>query len=78
MLYSPSFTNPDGTTVTGFRPGYTVGSIPPNGLGDHWALARLPDGLEFLFMPKFKPDGREVSVDLASDVMAIFSIRPFV
>lgn len=78
LFYSPSFINADGTNVAGFRPGYMVGSQTPLGLGDHWALARLPDGSEFLFMPKFKPDGSRRMVDLASEVFAIFSIAPAV
>jgi hypothetical protein len=75
LFYSPSFINQDGTTVAGFFPGYMVGSQSPVGLGDHWAMARLPDGLEFLFMPKFVPDHRTVLIDLASNVFVIFSIR---
>jgi hypothetical protein len=76
LFYSPSFINRDGTTVAGFAPGYMVGSQSPVGLGDHWAKVRLPDGLEFLFMPKFRPDNRPIVIDLISDVFVIFSIRP--
>lgn len=75
LFYSPTFTNADGTTVAGFRPGYMVGSQAPLGLGDHWALARLPDRSEFLFMPKFKPASDVGCImDLASETFPIFSI----
>lgn len=75
LFYSPSFINPDGTTVAGFSPGYMVGSQSPDGLGDHWARVWLPAGPEFLFMPKFKPDGGPVAIDLVSEVFVIFSVR---
>ena len=54
MLYWSSFTEPDGTTVVGFVPGYSRHSQSPHGLGDHWAMAQLIDGPDFLFMPMFR------------------------
>ena len=77
MYYVSSFVNPDGTTVEGFRPGYMVDSVSPDGLSDAWALAQLLDGPDFLFMPKFKwrADARYV-VDKASPTFALFSIGP--
>ena len=54
LIYVSSFTNADGTTVDGFRPGYMAGPLYVKGLGSNWALARLPDGLEFYFNPRFK------------------------
>lgn len=75
LVYMSSFTNPDGTTVEGFRPGYTADSHSPEGLSDIWTLAQLIDGPDFLFMPKFKWNpGEEYVVEMASDVFAIFSI----
>lgn len=77
LSYMVSFTNADGTTVDGFRPGYVVDSHSLEGLDGTWAFAQLIDGPDFLFMPKFKwrSDGDYV-VDMASDVFAIFSIGP--
>jgi hypothetical protein len=77
LLYTSSFTNPDGTTVAGFRPGYMVVSHSPVGLADHWVRARLSDGSDFLFMPKFRWVADEhYVVDMASEVFALFSIEP--
>lgn len=77
LFYMSSVTNADGTTVEGFRPGYTAGSQSPEGLSDIWALAQLIDGPDFLFMPKFKWNpNEEYVVEMASDVFAIFSIGP--
>lgn len=77
LLYMSSFTNADGTTVEGFRPGYTAGSHSLEGLSDRWAFAQLIGGPDFLFMPKFEWDpGEEYVMEMASDVFAIFSIGP--
>jgi hypothetical protein len=53
LYYMPSFTNADGSDVEGFVPGYTIDFVVQPPPGDHWILARLPDGTEFRFMPKF-------------------------
>lgn len=53
LYYMPSFTNADGSNVEGFVPGYTIDFIAQLPPGDHWVVARLPDGTEFRFMPKF-------------------------
>lgn len=77
MLYWSGFTEPDGTTVKGFRPGYSVHSQAPNGLGDHWAMAQLIDGPDFLFMPKFAwRSDEDYLVEVASEMFATFSIGP--
>lgn len=58
LYYMPSFTNPDGTDVAGFAPGYTIDFVTKSPPGDHWIVAKLPDGTTFQFMPKFtlRPD----------------------
>lgn len=67
LYYMPSFTNADGTNVEGFAPGYTIDFVVRPPAGDNWIKARLPDGAEFQFMPKFgwRPDESYV-VDQAS------------
>lgn len=53
LVYVFTYTNPDGTTVDGFQPGYMAGPWPINLLTDRWALARPSDHPEFHFLPKF-------------------------
>ncbi len=67
LYYMPSFTNADGTNVEGFAPGYTIDFVVQPPAGDNWLKARLPDGTDFQFMPKFSwhPDESYV-VDQAS------------
>ena len=67
LYYMPSFTNPNGTDVEGFAPGYTIDFVTSSPPGDRWILAKLPDGTSFVFMPKFvwRPDEAYV-VDQAS------------
>jgi hypothetical protein len=77
-LYWSKFTGPDGTTVRGFRPGYSTHSESPTGLDDCWATAQLIDGPDFLFIPKFKwRCDEEYVADIASEMFATFSIGPF-
>ncbi len=66
LIYMTSFTNPDGSTVEGFAPGYTI-DFEDWEPGDHWVMATLADGTEIWFMPEitFRPDESYV-VDLAS------------
>jgi hypothetical protein len=54
LYYMPSFTNADGSTVAGFRPGYTIDRVKDRVFDDPWILAHLPDGLAIRFMPKFR------------------------
>jgi hypothetical protein len=69
MLYWSSFTEPDGTMVEGFRPGYSVHSQAPDELNDQWAIAQLIDGPDFLFMPKFRwRSNDEYVVEVASEM----------
>lgn len=77
MYFMSSFVNPDGSTVRGFRPGYSISSVPAEGLGDHWAMAQPPDGPDFLFMPKFTWRAEErYLIDLVSPAFELFSIGP--
>ncbi len=75
LAYMSSFTEADGTTVAGFRPGYAVHSLSPVGLVSMYALAQPPGAPEFYFMPKFvwRADERYL-VDLASETFETFSV----
>jgi hypothetical protein len=53
LYYMPTFTNPDGSNVEGFAPGYTIDFVAQPPPGEQWVKARLPDGTAFQFMPKF-------------------------
>jgi hypothetical protein len=53
LYYMSSFIDADGSNVEGFAPGYTIDSVAQSPRGDNWVTARLPDGTEFRFMPKF-------------------------
>lgn len=76
LFYMPFFVNADGTTVEGFEPGYAAGPMNVDRPGDHWVLARLADGTEFCFMPKFKWSlGAHYIIDMAGSAFALFSIR---
>ncbi|MDR3475198.1 MAG: hypothetical protein P4M09_26400 [Devosia sp.] len=74
LVYTVSFTNPDGTTVEGFRPSYAAATMEmddPEG----WVLAHLPGGMEFC-LPRNKWDeGEHYIVDLVSDPLSLFSIE---
>lgn len=73
LYYMPSFTNADGSDVEGFVQGYTIDFVKQSPPGDHWLLARLPDGTEFRFMPKFtwRPEGRYVVDEASSYTLSI-------
>jgi hypothetical protein len=77
MVYVTTFTNPDGTTVSGFVPCYMVGPVAGGSFGDMWAVAHLPALAPLIFMPNFEwhADERYV-VDLASPTYALFTIGP--
>ena len=68
------YVDPDGTTVPGFEPGYMCGPLYSEGLDDNWALARLPDGSQFHFMPRFKWNAQEQYV--VDKQGFLFSIGP--
>ncbi len=59
LVWVSRYVNADGTAVAGFKPGYMCGPLYSDGLGSHWALAQLPDGSQFHFMPRFKWSARE-------------------
>lgn len=74
MVYVSFFIEPDGTAVEGFRPAYMVGPLDAEGLDDRWAVATLPDGTEFVFMPRFRWSARQQYV--VDTLGALFSIEP--
>jgi hypothetical protein len=77
LAYLSSFTEVDGTSVAGFRPGYIVHSLSPTGLATMYALAQPPGAPEFYFMPKFDWRADEqYLIDLASEKLETFSIGP--
>jgi len=74
LVWVSSHVNADGTAVPGFEPGYMCGPLYAKGLASPWAIAQLPDGSCFHFMPRFKWDAEErYVVDLQGD---LFSIGP--
>lgn len=75
--YMSSFTEADGTTVDGFRLGYTACSLAPDGLTNVWLIAPPAGAPQFYFMPKFDWSADEhYHVDLASEAFETFSIGP--
>ena len=75
LYYMPTFTNADGSTVDGFAPGYTIDFVTQSPAGDRWLKADLPDGTNFLFMPKFawRPDERYVVDQVSAYTLSIES-----
>jgi hypothetical protein len=51
LVWVESYTNPGGSTVTGFKPGYMLGPLMKEGRDERWTLAQLSDGTEFYVMP---------------------------
>lgn len=77
LAYTSSLLNRDGTTVEGFRPGYSRHSLSPVGRGDMWALAQPVGAPQFYFMPKFKWSAQErYVIDVASVPFELLSIGP--
>lgn len=77
LLYVAEYFYSDGTTVEGFRPGYRAGPVSTQGgFADHWALARLADGLEFYFMPQFVWDPMGWYLIDKHVGFALYSIEP--
>ena len=77
LAYMSSFTEADGSTVDGFRPGYTVYSLGLEGLARVWMLAEPAGAPQFYFMPKFDWSADEhYRVELASEAFGTFSIGP--
>ncbi len=74
LIYMFTFTNPDGTPVAGFRPGYLAGSWPSRNVGPTWLLAELADRTEFYFRPRREWD--ENQRYLIDTVGPLFSILP--
>ncbi len=73
LAYLTSFTNPDGTTVAGFRPGYMATAYPSGAPDAAWTVAHLAGGQEFYLMPtRFECQANETYVvDLIGSLFSI-------
>ena len=77
LAYMSSFTEANGSTVDGFRPGYAAYSMAPDRLASVWLIAQPAGAPQFYFMPKFDWSADEhYRVDLASEAFETFSIGP--
>jgi len=71
-----SCTEPDGSTVSGFRPGYAPTTVSEDRMGDYTRL-RFPGGQEFCFDCRFPWDSAaRCLVDLIDVDFTLFSIEP--
>ena len=77
MSYTSGFTNPDGTTVKGFVPGWQVCGIALRYLGPDPLVVISPGGLTFHLVPRlgWKADER-YAMDLLSREHEVYSITP--
>lgn len=77
LVYVSTFTNPDGSSVDGFVPGYMVGPVAGGNFGDMWSVAHLPNLAPIIFMPRFiwRAEDQYV-VDTAGYTFALFTIGP--
>lgn len=74
--YISSFTEPDGTTVDGFRPGYSAGYARAGDVRADWLRLRLPDGTALCFWPRFGWDAEgHYVLDVISERYAILSLE---
>ena len=77
LYYVSRYANPDGTPVAGFQPGYMRGHATPPLNWAIWARAELADGLDFIFIPKFRwSASKHYVVALVGGPFALFSIGP--
>jgi hypothetical protein len=77
LSYTSSFTNPDGSTVAGFVPGWQVCAIGHKYLGRDPLLVMLPNGTTFHLMPRDGWEEREqYLMDLLSLDHEVYSITP--
>jgi hypothetical protein len=75
MTYVEFFTEPDGSTVKGFVPGYQAGSWRMPYITQDWIRVNL-SGMDVYIMPKFKWSPRErYVIDMAGGSYAMFSIN---
>ena len=66
----------DGTTVDGFRPGYSAGYARAGDVRADWLRLRLPDGTALCFWPRFGWDaGGHYVLDVISERYAILSLE---
>jgi hypothetical protein len=74
LCYISNFTEPDGTSVEGFRPGYSAGYARAGDVGENWVEA---SGADLCFRPRFGWDAyRRYMLDVASERYRIFSVEP--
>lgn len=75
LVYTFNFVEADGTPVEGFFAGYQAVAQERKYLEPRHALADLPGGMEFYFLPRFEWDARaHYRVDLAGGRYETFSI----
>jgi hypothetical protein len=51
LVWVESYTEPDGSAVKGFKPGFMLGPIMKEGRDPLWTLAKVSDGAEFYVLP---------------------------
>lgn len=79
LIYTSRFTNPDGTTVPGFVPGWQVCAWSHSHLGPDPLIVRLAHGTEFYLITRFAWNAdTQYLLDLLSRPHEIFSITPAV
>ena len=77
LSYASAFTNPDGTMVEGFVPGYQISSWPRDHLGRSSLYVLLPQGTSFYLIPRSTWDvDRPHKMDLISIPHQVFSVLP--
>ena len=74
LVWVSKYEDESGKTVPGFVPGYMCGPLYLEGLTAPWALAQLPDGSRFYFMPRFQWSADEHY--LVDKQGPLFSITP--
>ena len=77
LSYTSGFTNPDGTPVRGFVPGWQVCGIALKYLGPDPLVVMLPHGTTFHLMPRLGWEARKrYEMDLLSSEHEVYSITP--
>jgi hypothetical protein len=77
LVWVESYTEPDGSTVAGFKAGFMLGPIMKEGRDARWVLARLPEGTEFYVLPQlfhWSPVGWHLIENIKG--FAMYSNRP--
>ncbi|MCP8884258.1 hypothetical protein NIM87_12140 [Devosia sp. XJ19-1] len=77
LVWVSDYREPTGETVATFTAGYMCGPVYLEGLAAPWALARLPDGAHFYFMPRFQwSAGKHYLIDKPGSLFSIASVTP--